>query len=58
VDAFWIKLVVLALLAALFGLTVWITPWLFRSSRPAEAEAAAPAPGARARGVGVAGSPD
>jgi predicted lipid-binding transport protein (Tim44 family) len=58
VDAFWIKLVVLAVLAALFGLTVWVTPRLFRSSRPGAPDADAPAPGARARGARAAPSPD
>lgn len=42
-DAFWIKLFVLAVLAALFGLTVWLTPWLFGSNRTAAAKAGAPA---------------
>jgi hypothetical protein len=32
VDAFLIKVLVLTVLAALFALTVWVTPWLFRSS--------------------------
>jgi hypothetical protein len=29
VDAFWIKLIVLAILAGLFAATVWVTPRLF-----------------------------
>jgi hypothetical protein len=29
VDAFWIKLIVLVALTALFAATVWVTPWLF-----------------------------
>jgi hypothetical protein len=29
VEAFVIKLIVLAVLTALFAATVWVTPWLF-----------------------------
>jgi hypothetical protein len=29
VDAFWIKLIVMVVLAVLFAATVWVTPWLF-----------------------------
>jgi len=43
VDVFWIKLFVLAVLAALFGLTVWLTPWFFNSNPRAAAKAGAPA---------------
>ena len=57
-DVFWIKLVVLAVLAALFGLTVWLTPLFFRSSRPGAPDADAPAPGDRPSGARAARSPD
>lgn len=57
-DAFWIKLVVLAVLAGFFVLTVWLTPWLFRSSAAAAPDANAPAPGERPRAAQALRGPD
>jgi hypothetical protein len=33
VDTFWIKLIVLAVLAGLFVVTIWLTPRIFVSGR-------------------------
>ncbi|HSE03729.1 MAG TPA: hypothetical protein VLK35_06190 [Methylomirabilota bacterium] len=57
-DAFWIKLFVLAVLAGLFALTVWLTPWLFRSSAAAGLDANAPAPRERPSAAPAPRSPD
>ncbi len=50
-DVFWIKLFVLAVLAALFVLTVWLTPWFFNSNLKAAAKAGAPAEPATSEAV-------
>jgi hypothetical protein len=33
VDTFWIKLIVLAILAGIFVVTIWLTPLFFASGR-------------------------
>ena len=48
-DTFWIKLFVLLVLAALFVVTVWVTPRLFTRANPKGGAPGEPAldPGAR-----------
>jgi hypothetical protein len=50
VETFMIKLLVLAVLAVVFALTIWLSPWFFRSDAPA-------APRAEATGRAPAGPP-
>ena len=50
VETFMIKLLVLAVLAAVFALTIWLSPRFFRSDAPA-------APRAEATGRTPAGPP-
>ncbi|HSB41511.1 MAG TPA: hypothetical protein VLK28_06740 [Methylomirabilota bacterium] len=40
-ETFMIKLLVLAVLAVAFALTIWLSPWFFRSDAPAAPRAEA-----------------
>jgi hypothetical protein len=42
VETFMVKLLVLAVLAMAFALTIWLSPWLFRSDAAAAPRAEAP----------------